>query len=143
MMRLCSLGSGSTGNATLIESRGLLGCTRVMVDCGFTLREVELRGCVAPASSLPEVDAIFITHEHGDHVGSALAFARRHGSALWMSRGTWRAIGEPAAAGLGFARDGEPSSRSAASSCVLSPCPTMPASRCSCAWATAPGASAY
>lgn len=106
MLRLCSLGSGSTGNATLIESRGLLGCTRVMIDCGFTLREIEMRlrrAGVEPA----QVDAIFVTHEHGDHVGSALAFARRHGSALWMSRGTWRAIGEPAVAGLGFARDGQ------------------------------------
>lgn len=107
MLRLCGLGSGSTGNGTLIESRGRLGCTRLMIDCGFTVREAEsrlLRAGVEPAT----VDAIFVTHEHADHIGSALAFARRHGSALWMSRGTWRAIGEPAAERLGHARDSEP-----------------------------------
>ena len=37
-------------------------------------------------------DGIFITHEHGDHVGCALSVAARHGIPLWMSAGTWRAI---------------------------------------------------
>lgn len=110
MLRLCSLGSGSSGNATLIESRSLLGTTRLLIDCGWSLREVEarlLRAGVEPAT----VDAIFITHEHGDHVGSALAFARRHGAALWTSRGTWRAMVDLDAAPRGpvphFARDGD------------------------------------
>ena len=43
MMRICSLGSGSTGNATLIEGHGGLTITRVLVDCGFSLRELERR----------------------------------------------------------------------------------------------------
>ncbi|MGH8505535.1 MAG: MBL fold metallo-hydrolase, partial [Stenotrophobium sp.] len=38
-MRFASLGSGSKGNATLVE----VGNTRLMVDCGFLLREVEAR----------------------------------------------------------------------------------------------------
>lgn len=108
MLRLCSLGSGSSGNATLIECRELIGCTRVLVDCGFSLRETEarlLRAGVEPAS----IDAIFVTHEHGDHVGSALAFARRHDAALWTSRGTWREIGADTGFDrpVHFARDGE------------------------------------
>ncbi|WP_428422964.1 MBL fold metallo-hydrolase [Methylibium sp.] len=104
-MRFCSLGSGSTGNATLVEARG----TRLLIDCGFTLKELGLRlGRVGLAAA--NIDAVFITHEHGDHIGCALSLARRHRLPLWMSRGTWRAIGAPEldAGLLHFVRDGAP-----------------------------------
>lgn len=107
-MRFCSLGSGSTGNATLIEARDGSRTTRLLIDCGFTLKELGLR--LARTGVEPEgIDAVFVTHEHGDHVGCALSVARRFGVPLWMSRGTWRAIGapEPADGLLNFARDGE------------------------------------
>jgi phosphoribosyl 1,2-cyclic phosphodiesterase len=107
MLRFCSLGSGSSGNATLVEAGGGTTRSRVLVDCGFTQRE--LRARLARADVAPDdIDAIFVTHEHGDHVGCAIGFARRHAIPLWMSRGTWRAIGEPELPGLlHFARDGE------------------------------------
>lgn len=106
MIRFRSLGSGSTGNATLIEGRGGITTTRVLLDCGFSLRELETR-LLRVGLTAQDLDAVFITHEHGDHVGCALTLARRHGVPLWMSRGTWRAIGEPALPGLiHFARDG-------------------------------------
>lgn len=107
MIRFCSLGSGSSGNATLVEATSGITTTRLLVDAGFSLREIETRlqrFGLAPA----DLDAIFVTHEHGDHIGCALALAERHGLAIWMSRGTWRAIGPAAApARLAFARDGE------------------------------------
>ena len=106
-MRFCSLGSGSAGNATVVEADGRAGTSRVLIDCGFSLKEAEFRlerAGLAPAA----LDAVFVTHEHGDHVGCAVSLARRHGLALWMSRGTWRAIGEPELGGLlHLARDGE------------------------------------
>ncbi len=107
-MRFCSLGSGSSGNATLVESTDGTTRHRLLIDCGFSLKELDSRllRTGLPAASL---DAIFITHEHGDHIGCAVALARRENIALWMSRGTWRAIGEPDLPGLlNFARDGEP-----------------------------------
>ncbi len=107
-MRFCSLGSGSTGNATLIEACDAAHTTRVLIDCGFTLKELTLR--LARSGVAPEsIDAIFVTHEHGDHIGCAFSLARRFGIPLWMSRGTWRAIGspEPDNGLLHFARDGE------------------------------------
>ena len=108
MIRFCSLGSGSSGNATLVEARSSRTVSRVLVDCGFSLRELGVR--LTRAGLAPsDLDAVFLTHEHGDHVGCALTLAQRHGTALWMSRGTWRAIGEPALPGcLNFARDGHP-----------------------------------
>lgn len=106
-MRFCSLGSGSSGNATVVEARDGSRTHRVVIDCGFSLREFEAR--LARAGLQPEdLDAVFVTHEHGDHVGCALALSRRHGIPLWTSRGTWRAIGEPGLdAEVRFARDGE------------------------------------
>ena len=108
-MRFCSLGSGSSGNATLVEARSGAATSRVLIDCGFSLRELQARlaridlGC-------DDIDAVFVTHEHGDHIGCAVALARRHAVPLWMSRGTWRAIGQPALPEplLQLARDGEP-----------------------------------
>ena len=106
-MRFCSLGSGSGGNATVVETTSDASTSRVLIDCGFSARELEAR--LARAGLRPEdLDAVFVTHEHGDHIGCALALARRYQLPLWMSRGTWRAIGEPEAPGLlQFARDGQ------------------------------------
>ena len=106
-MRFCSLGSGSGGNATVVEVGSGSDTRRVLIDCGFSLRELESR-LVRAGLSCDGLDAVFITHEHGDHIGCALTLARRHGLPLWMSRGTWRAIGAPELPDLiRFARDGE------------------------------------
>ncbi len=90
-MRFCSLGSGSTGNASLIEARDGSRTTRMLLDCGFSQRELVAR-LARVGIGIEQLDAIFVTHEHGDHVGCALALSRRHRIPLWMSRGTWRAI---------------------------------------------------
>lgn len=108
-MRFCSLGSGSGGNATLIEASQGITSTQVLVDCGFSLRE--LRSRLARAGSAPEaLSAVFTTHEHGDHAGCALSLARQYRLPVYTSRGTWRAIGKPDFDPelLRFARDGEP-----------------------------------
>lgn len=87
MMRFASLGSGSGGNALVVEA----GATRVLLDCGFTQRETErrLRRLGLDGSGL---SAILITHEHDDHYGGAFPLARRHGLAVYATHGTWRAL---------------------------------------------------
>lgn len=107
MIRFRSLGSGSSGNATLVEATSGITTTRLLVDAGFSLRELETR-LARVGLAFDDLDAIFVTHEHGDHVGCAVALSARHGLPLWMSRGTWRATGEfIAPPGLRFARDDE------------------------------------
>jgi len=106
-MRFCSLGSGSGGNATLVEAGHGATTRRLLIDCGFSLRELAAR-LARVGLACDDLDAVFITHEHGDHIGCAPALARRHELPVWMSRGTWRAIGEPELPGLQFARDGQP-----------------------------------
>ncbi|MBT9503746.1 MAG: MBL fold metallo-hydrolase [Burkholderiaceae bacterium] len=107
-MRLRNLGSGSTGNSTLVEASQGITTTRVLVDCGFSLRELERRLQWA-GTTAAELDGVFITHEHGDHVGCAFTLARKHGVPVFISRGTWRAVDEPELpkGKLFFAQDGQ------------------------------------
>jgi phosphoribosyl 1,2-cyclic phosphodiesterase len=106
VLRFKSLGSGSTGNATLVETSGSRPF-RLLVDCGLGLKQLQLR--LAQAGLLAsDINAVFITHEHGDHIGCARTLSLRYKIPVWMSRGTYAAIGEPDFAGLvHIARDGE------------------------------------
>jgi len=89
-MRFAVLGSGSRGNATLIES----GTTRILVDCGFGLRETERRLAEVDADPA-SIAAVVLTHEHGDHISGVARFARRYGVEVWSSPGTWKGAGCP------------------------------------------------
>ena len=92
MLRFRSLGSGSTGNATLVEATSGGRTSRLLVDCGFALRHLDAR--LARIGLLASnIDAVFITHEHGDHIGCAHALSRRDRVPVWMSEGTWLATG--------------------------------------------------
>ena len=82
-MRFASLGSGSEGNALIVQ----VAQTTVMIDCGFGIKETAVR--CARLGLAPEcIDAIIITHEHADHVGGAPRFARRFGIPVWLTFGT-------------------------------------------------------
>ena len=107
MLRFCNLASGSAGNATLVEASDGLSRTLVLIDCGLGWRQ--LAAALARCALTPDdIDAVFITHEHGDHVGSAPRLATRHRAALWTSAGTaeaMRAAGYEGPAQI--ARDGQ------------------------------------
>lgn len=84
-MRIASLGSGSRGNATLVQHEQ----TTLLVDCGFSLRETEKRlGELGLEAS--DIDAILITHEHGDHIRGVGSFVRKYATPLYMTHGTYR-----------------------------------------------------
>jgi phosphoribosyl 1,2-cyclic phosphodiesterase len=87
VLRFKNLGSGSAGNATLVESTSGQEVSRLLIDCGLSLRELNKRLNVADLT-IDDVDAVFITHEHADHIGHAKSFAQRTGKPVWMSRGT-------------------------------------------------------
>ena len=87
MLRFRSLASGSSGNATLIEGSDGLHRTRVLVDCGLGLRQLMARLAVEGIGPA-DLHGIFITHEHGDHIGCAPMLVARYGVPLWTSAGT-------------------------------------------------------
>jgi phosphoribosyl 1,2-cyclic phosphodiesterase len=106
VLRFKSLGSGSTGNATLVEAAGLRP-RRLLVDCGLGVRQLSLRLAEAGLAD-SDIDAVFVTHEHSDHIGCARQFSLRHRVPVWMSRGTFEGIGLPDFDGLlHIAHDGQ------------------------------------
>ena len=78
----------------------------MLVDCGLGLKHLTSR--LAQAGAQPhDISALFITHEHADHIGCARSFALRYRIPVWMSRGTHAALGSPDFDGLlGVASDG-------------------------------------
>jgi len=88
-VRFACLGSGSEGNGLLVEA----GATRVLIDCGFGIRDTVAR--LARIGVAPEtVTAIIVTHEHSDHVGGVAAFAARYQTPVWLTFGTLSAVAE-------------------------------------------------
>jgi phosphoribosyl 1,2-cyclic phosphodiesterase len=101
-VRLWILGSGSHGNALVLED----GASRVLVDAGFSPRALAARlraAGIAPQS----IEACVVTHEHADHARGAAAAALRWGWTLVASRGTLDACQDMRAAGAVACRAGE------------------------------------
>ena len=92
VLRICSLGSGSAGNALVVEARDGLFYTRILVDNGFNVRQLGRR-LERAGLSLRDIDAIVVTHEHSDHVGGVARFACKAGIPVYCSRGTARSAG--------------------------------------------------
>lgn len=84
--RFAAMGSGSKGNATLVQHND----TVLLVDCGFSLKDTEARllrfGFIAN-----QITAIIVTHEHADHIGGVGPLSRKYHIPVFMTPGTWHA----------------------------------------------------
>jgi len=78
------LGSGSSGNATLVET----STTRVLVDAGFNRRET-LRRLAALGASVDGVQGILVSHEHTDHISGLANLSRAWNAAVYITEGTF------------------------------------------------------
>ena len=97
-MRVVSLGSGSSGNAFLIEA-GPNGRTKLLVDAGFS--EPILRDRLRSVGvSLSQIQAVLITHEHADHILGLPAITKRYATPLVADPRTLSAIEHIFAAGI-------------------------------------------
>jgi phosphoribosyl 1,2-cyclic phosphodiesterase len=80
-----SLGSGSKGNGTLVRGDDTL----VLIDCGFTLKQTERR--LQRLGVTPQdLDAVIVTHEHGDHINGVGPLTRKYKTPLYITAGTLR-----------------------------------------------------
>jgi phosphoribosyl 1,2-cyclic phosphodiesterase len=93
VLRVCSLGSGSGGNALVVEASDGFATRRVLLDNGFNLRQLERRLARAGLTAA-SIDAVFVTHEHSDHASGIAALARRHGVAVFCTAGTAARLGD-------------------------------------------------
>ncbi|PID41109.1 MAG: MBL fold metallo-hydrolase [Proteobacteria bacterium] len=83
-MRFSVLGSGSRGNCVFIES----GRTAILIDGGFSGREIGSR-LESIGRSLECVDAVFVTHEHHDHISGVGVVSRRCRIPVFANPGTF------------------------------------------------------
>ena len=87
-LEITHLGSGSRGNATLLST----GETRVVIDCGFSLRQMESRLAMAGVSG-ESIDAIIVSHHHSDHSKSAARASKKWGARLYSNLETAMRLG--------------------------------------------------
>jgi len=87
-LRFASLGSGSKGNATIIQTK----TTSIMIDCGFSTKDC-IRRLERLEKTPNEIDAILVTHEHSDHWKGVLPLATRFSIDIYITAGCLRATG--------------------------------------------------
>ena len=88
-MKIIIIGSGSRGNCTYIET----ATTKIIIDAGISLLQVKTK-LKEHNIDLKEVDALFVTHEHSDHVaylGKLLVHTRAH---LYVDKLSFNVIDE-------------------------------------------------
>jgi phosphoribosyl 1,2-cyclic phosphodiesterase len=86
-VKFASLGSGSKGNATIIDTEH--GC--LMIDCGFSIKETARR-LERVGKSPQDISAILVTHEHSDHWKGVLPFASKFSIDVYATAGCYRAV---------------------------------------------------
>jgi phosphoribosyl 1,2-cyclic phosphodiesterase len=88
-MRLAVLGSGSGGNAAVIDAGG----TRLLVDAGLSAKQIKLR-LQAMGIPVDSLDGILLTHEHGDHISGLRVFLKSHPLPVYATPATRQVVSE-------------------------------------------------
>ena len=86
-MELCSIASGSSGNCIYVGS----DTTHILVDVGISGKKTK-EGLERLGVKAEELDGIFITHEHADHINGLGVIARKYGIPIYGTKGTLEAI---------------------------------------------------
>ena len=81
-MEFYTLASGSSGNCSLVCA----GDTLLLIDAGISCRRVE-QSLRALGRTLGDLTAVFITHEHADHVGGLATLSKKSAAPVYVTRG--------------------------------------------------------
>lgn len=92
-MRIASLGSGSNGNATILEAGLQQGQKplRLLIDSGFSIKQCSAR-LAKLQLNLEDINAVLLTHEHNDHSMGVLSLVKKYSLPLYLTRGTALAL---------------------------------------------------
>ena len=82
-VKLCILASGSSGNCTFIST----GTTRILIDAGLSAKRTAER-LAEIGERIEDVDAICVTHEHGDHIAGIRVIQKKYGIPVYVNAGT-------------------------------------------------------
>ncbi|MDP3694833.1 MAG: MBL fold metallo-hydrolase, partial [Desulfocapsaceae bacterium] len=93
-MNFSVLGSGSKGNSVYIES----GSTAILIDAGFSGKEIAVR-LQSLGRRVENLNAVFVTHEHQDHIHGVGVISRRFQIPVYSNYGTFKG-GEHVLGGL-------------------------------------------
>src|SRR5699024_6173522 len=86
-MKISVLASGSTGNATYVETHK----SKILIDAGLSGKKIEeLMNSIG--STLKDVGSLLVSHEHSDHIKGVGVLARRYGMNIYANQGTWDAM---------------------------------------------------
>ena len=86
-LEFCTIASGSSGNCTYIGSEH----TKILIDAGVSGKRME-EGLAELKLTGADIDALFITHEHQDHIKGAGIFSRRFDVPIFATEETWAAM---------------------------------------------------
>lgn len=86
-MIFCSLYSGSSGNSILVGSER----TKILIDAGLSGKKI-IEGLQEVDQNPKDIDAIFITHEHSDHIKGAGILSRKFNIPIYANELTWKAM---------------------------------------------------
>lgn len=86
-MIFCSLYSGSSGNSILIGSEN----AKILIDAGMPGKKLD-EALLSVGHKGPEIDGIFITHEHSDHIKGVGILSRKYDIPIYANANTWSAM---------------------------------------------------
>jgi phosphoribosyl 1,2-cyclic phosphodiesterase len=87
MVKFCPLSSGSSGNCVYAGT----GSTHILIDAGVSGKKIEQALCQI-GENAAGLDAIFVTHEHKDHIKAVGILSRRFDIPIYATEGTWAAM---------------------------------------------------
>ena len=87
MFKFCSLYSGSTGNSLFVETNN----TKLLIDCGVSAKKI-VDGLESIGSSIDDIDAILVTHEHSDHIQGLGTISNKFNIPVYANPKTWDAM---------------------------------------------------
>lgn len=84
-VRFCPIASGSSGNCIYVNS----GEAHILIDAGLSGKRIK-SGLDALGVHGEDINGIFVTHEHADHITGAGILSRRYDIPIYATPRTWR-----------------------------------------------------
>ena len=84
MFKFCSLYSGSSGNSLYIETPN----TKILIDAGESCKKIT-DALASINVDIKDIDAIFVTHEHSDHIKGLGTISKKYNIPVYANSLTW------------------------------------------------------